>query len=128
MEPSVFPIKLHRSPFWNPNAIPAAVSTTDVGRPHVSHNINPAVYSINPWRPWEEMELSLLMMDVRNFSRSKNVDRERMSVSQFRMEIRMVRDAIVKAVMDRTLLDGSSCRAGVGGGLRWSFGRAPPLN
>jgi hypothetical protein len=35
IDPRVLPTKLHNNALLKANAIPAAVSTTDVGRPHV---------------------------------------------------------------------------------------------
>jgi len=52
------------------------------------------VYSNNPRVPLDDMELSVSIIMVRNFSRSKKVDRDRMSVSQLRIEKRMVVESI----------------------------------
>jgi hypothetical protein len=109
--------------------MPAAVSTTDVGNPAVSQNINPIVYSISPCVPFAEMELSVLIMEVRNFSRSKNVEREMTNVSQFRREKRMVMESIAMAVVDRRILFDFCCWCDVGVNvLDCLLDAAPPLS
>lgn len=74
-----------------------------MGNPHVSQNMNPNVYNSSPCVPLAEMELSVLIMEERNFSRSKNVEREMTNVSQLRREKRMVMDNTAMAVGSRIL-------------------------
>ena len=50
-EPQVLPAKLHANPRLYPKATPAAVSTTDVGRPHASHSAKPTAYKTSPTFP-----------------------------------------------------------------------------
>eukprot|EP00985_Skeletonema_marinoi_P019597 scaffold11313_cov144-Skeletonema_marinoi.AAC.3 len=70
-DPQVLPTKLPINPPLNPNAMAAAVSTTEVGRPQHSQNMNPTAYRNRPLFPLEAMSLSVCMIAVRNFSRSK---------------------------------------------------------
>lgn len=75
------------------------------------------------------MELSVDRMDVRNFSLSKNVERERRSVSQLSMEMRMVNARNTVAVMAVTFvrLDFGCCGFGAGEfDCLWDI--APPRN
>ena len=75
------------------------------------------------------MELSVDRMDARNLSLSKNVERERRSVSQLRMEMRMVNARNTVAVMAVTFVtwDLGCCGFDVGDfGCLWDI--APPRN
>lgn len=107
MEPQVLPTKLPSSPLLKPNAIPAAVSTTIVGRPHTSQKVKPKAYVSRPLSPFDAMSFNLSMMAFRNLSLSKKA----LIVSQWNTENKIAHATIetdtILAVLFRDPSDAS---------------------